>query len=25
MRPDTPIVYQGVDSFKGAGSVLFAD
>ena len=20
MRPDTPIVYQGVDSFKGAGS-----
>ena len=22
MRPDTPIVYQGVDSFKGAGSDL---
>ena len=21
MRPDTPIVYQGVDSFKGAGSL----
>jgi len=20
MRPDTPIIYQGVDSFKGAGS-----
>ena len=22
MRPDTPIVYQGVDSFKGAGSLV---
>ena len=21
MRPDTPIVYQGVDSFKGTGSL----
>ena len=22
MSPDTPIVYQGVDSFKGAGSLV---
>ena len=24
MRPDTPIVYQGVDSFKGAGSKVLS-